>query len=187
MCTTAEMKEHENLVKNEILESEFENVNFNNNEIRIEGKKYINKKAFKNSNVKIVTISSEVEVIDMSSFESCKDLEEVIFDDEDIVLTQNCFTGCEKLKKVTLGDTTYKAHYIRTNKYPYYTDEVMLVMNETKKDNGEVIYELREFYPTMSHVGSIGGCYVLVNEKGEELDASVNKIDLLKDKKDEVE
>ena len=103
------------------------------------------------------------------------------------MLTGNCFTGCHNLKKVTLGDTTYKAHCIQTNKYPYYTDEVMLVMNETKKDNGEVIYELREFYPTMSHVGSIGGCYVLVNENGEELDVSTNKNELLKSKESEVE
>lgn len=121
--------------------------------------------------VKTLIVPKDVEVIEEEAFKNCETLETVIFEDEDIILCRNAFLGCKNLKKVVLGESEYKAHCIQSIKYPYYTNHVMIAVDspEVQVEEGCRVYELREFYPTMNGQGIVGGCYVKLNEKGEEV------------------
>lgn len=120
---------------------------------------------------KTLIVPKEVEVIEEGAFQYCETLETVIFEDEDIILCRNAFLGCKNLKKVVLGETEYTAHCIQSMRYPYYTNHVMIAVDspEVQVEEGCRVYELREFYPTMNGQGIVGGCYVKLNEKGEEV------------------
>lgn len=132
---------------------------------------YLNLEELNNSGIETLVVPKHVEVIEQSAFEGFENLKVVKFEDEDIILCRNAFYRCKNLKKVILGDKEYKAHCIQSEKMPYYKGHVMIVVGypDIPVEDGNRVYELREFYPTMNGQGIVGGCYVKLNDEGEEI------------------
>ena len=104
----------------------------------------IEKKAyFGRRDLKKVTIPESVRTVGDWAFASCRNLEEVEFAGEDVILGKAVFQKCERLRKICVkGKHPDAALYLDAAKY----DKAVFDLDAHVKEIGEGYPELRAFF-----------------------------------------